>query len=142
MQPDQFPIVTSVEVIETQPKPADLKSLNYIASEENVTLNEVAYVVRISLETLPSASAMGVALYLDDYRIRKYWGYPGGIYFKVYNPRFFRKHGGKSIRFSVDGREFHDTGVELPKLGRGVRAALTPNAAVARLPSQEDVLKG
>ena len=51
-------------------------------------------------------------LYMDDLHFSREWD--GGIYFKVYNPRFFTKHGGKPVRVSVDGIRFEDTGLAFP----------------------------
>ena len=137
----EFPAVASVEVIPTQPKPADLKNIDHISATEGVPLDRVAYVVKITLERMPPVSSQGFELYLDDYRVRKYWGFPGGIYFKVYNPRFFAKHGGKEIRFALAGEHFQDTGFQLPR--PSARAAPKTKAATrtpVSLPTQEEVL--
>ena len=61
--------------------------------------------------------------------------YTDGIYFTVFDPQFFVRHKGKQLRFSQNGIDFFDTGVELapaPSVAEG-------NAI--RLPPQADVLK-
>jgi hypothetical protein len=145
MPASEFPTVATVEVIPTQPKPADLKNIEHIAATEGVSLDQVAYVVKITFESMPPVSSQGIELYLDDYRVRKYWGFQGGIYFKVYNPRFFAKHGGKQIRFCLAGEQCQDTGFRLPRTEgrRSARAVPKKEAAIRTsisLPSQEEVL--
>ena len=144
MRAAEFPVVASVEVIPTRAKPADVKSIKYIQSQENISLEEVAYVVKITLEKMPPISSQGFELYLDNYRVRKYWAFRSGIYFKVYNPRFFAKHGGKQLRFSLVEQQFYDTGFRLPGAENQItaRSAFLTDAAesAAGLPAQEDIL--
>ncbi len=141
----EFPKIAAVEVIPAQPKLADLKNIEHIAATESVSLDPVAYVVKITLETIPPVSSHGFELYLDDYRIRKYWGFQNGIYFKVYNPRFFAKHGGKQVRFCLAGDQFQDTGFRLPRekarpSARAIQPLSAASATPDLLPSQEEVL--
>jgi hypothetical protein len=144
----EFPNVVSVEVIPAQPKPADLKNIGHIAETEGVPLDPVAYVVKITLETMPPVTSQGFELYLDDYRVRNYRSFQHGIYFKVFNPRFFTKHGGKQIRYCLAGERFQDTGFRLPrgKPHPSTRAVPQPAETASRslepLPSQEEVLSG
>lgn len=134
-----YPDVSNIEVVATQPKPADFRSIQYIQSTENTTFDNVTYVVKIYLQNKLPAMSFGVQMYLDDYCVREYSGFKGGIYLKVNNPRFFAEHAGKQIRFSVDGETFYDTGIRLPNLAEGGRRGLT-NAEVEALPTQEEAL--
>jgi len=143
MPASEFPSVASVEVIPTQPKPADVRNIEHIAATEKVSLGSVAYVVKINLERSLPATSLGFELYLDDYRVRKYWAFKGGIYFKVYNPRFFAKHGGKQLRFCLAGKDCRDTGVRLPPttpLAPASDKARAATAATSSLPTQDEVL--
>lgn len=134
-----YPDVSNVEVVATQPKPADVRSMQYIQSTENVSFDNVTYVVKIYLNNRLPAMSLGMGMYLDDYYVREYSGFNGGIYLKVNNPRFFEEHAGKQIRFSVDGETFYDTGIRLPNLAESGRRGLAA-AEVEALPTQEEVL--
>jgi hypothetical protein len=136
-----YPQVSNIEVVSTQPKPVDIRSIEYIRATENTTLDNVTYVVKINLMSKLPATSFGVQLYLDDYYVREYSGFKNGIYFKINNPHFFSEHVGKQIRFSLDGGEtFHDTGIRLPNLTDSERRSLTP-ADIEALPTQDEVLK-
>jgi hypothetical protein len=80
----------------------------------------------------------------------KYWEYDDGIYFTVLDPQFFADHKGQRLRFSLDGVEFHDTGLKLPAAAapaakskaRGKsRKGKTAKSKAEELPLQADVLK-
>ena len=142
MRDPQYPTVVAVDVIPARPNPAALRKILFNESKDNVSLEKVTFIVKIGLESMMPATSQGVELYLDNYWVMKYWGYQDGIYFKVYNPRFFRKHGGKQIRFAIAGEQFYDTGWQLPKVAAAATpAALTSDGATDALPSQEDVFK-
>jgi hypothetical protein len=138
-----LPKVTDVAVVGTQPKPADLRRMEFIASNENVTIPPVTYVVKIALEdSQDMSSGQGVDLYVGEERIEKYSGYKGGIYFKVNDPRFFEQHKGKEIRLSFDNGTFFNTGKVLPMAPTADTADTTAlQAAPATLPTQEEVLR-
>jgi hypothetical protein len=99
-------------------------------------LPQVAYFVKVRLESIPPATSQGWALYVNDFRIPKYWEYKQGIYFKAFDSQFFEDHRGHKLRFSPNGSDFIDTGIEL---------AGPPPAAESKdarkLPLQADVLK-
>ena len=136
MAPKTLPDVTGVDVVGTQPKLADLQRINFLNDGVADTADGVTYVVRIKLDDTGLAlTGQSFILYVGDERVEKYAGYPGGVYFKVYSPRFFEQHGGKEIRLSLDGETFHDTGQVLPS---------SPEAFADRdaLPTQEEVLQG
>jgi hypothetical protein len=138
----EFPTIAAVDVIASRPKPADLRNIEHIATTEGISLEAVAYVVKITLSRATPVTSHGFELYLGEYRVRKYWAFPRGVYFKVFNPRFFAKHGGEQIRFGLAGR-FEETGFRLPRLPDRppVRRGQPKEAAApGRLPSQEDVL--
>ena len=75
-------------------------------------------------------------LYVGNSRIPKYWEYKDGIYFKVYDPQFFRDHAGGALRFSPDGTEFVETRLVLTS------PEILPSAATGTpdLPQQGDIL--
>jgi hypothetical protein len=92
-------------------------------------------VIKIQLETMPPATSSGWALYIDEFRIPKYWQYKDGIYFKVHDPQFLADHDGEPLRFSADGAEFIETGLTLTAREVGS----SPKQA-RDLPRQDDVL--
>ena len=139
MRDPEYPKIVSVDVIPSRPKPADVRKIHFIQAQEKLSLEEVALIVRIRLKSMPPATSQGFELYLGDYRVSKYWAFQGGIYFKVYNPRFLKKHGGKQIRFAIEGDRFYDTGLRLPKKAKAIRPAPAKDRTQA-LPSEEDVL--
>lgn len=137
-----LPKVTEVEVVGTQPKPVDLRSIEFIANNANITIDPVTYIVKIALEDSRATwTGLGFSLYVGDQRIDKFAGYKDGIYFKVNDPRFFEEHGGKEIRLSLDEGSFFNTGKMLPHTptaGIGENVAFI---APTTLPTQEEVLR-
>jgi hypothetical protein len=138
MQQSLPPKVIRVEVVATRPTPADSGAIAFLSTRDRKSLPEAAYLIKIQFDTMPEARSQGWALYVNDFRIPKYWAYGEGIYFKVFDPEFFHHHGGQSLRFSPNGVDFIDTGHKLPTLPPPV-----PNLGTApiELPSQDDVLK-
>jgi hypothetical protein len=138
MTPLTLPKIAAVEVIASQPTEADLGAIAHLSARAGAPLPEVAYLVKIAFEEMPPVTSQGWALYVNDERIPKYWAYKDGIYFKVFDPSFLAEHNGQSLRFSLDGVHFIDTGKKLvnlkPKAQRAAQAA-------AKLPLQADVLK-
>ncbi len=104
--------VLALDAHRVEPDPTDRSNLEFLRQTEAVE-NEV-FLVRLHTTALPPASPLGIELRLGDYTVRKFSEWDGGIYFKVYNPRFFAKHGGKPVRVSVDGVRFQDTGLVFP----------------------------
>lgn len=140
MIPITYPEVTRVEVIATQPVPADIRSIQYIQANEHITLNEVTYLVKINLSHPPVITSRSLSIYVDDYRIRQYSSFPGGIYFKIFNPRFLEEHAGKKILFSSDGVTMHDSGYQLPSSAGNVLEGADAAVQSITLPTQEQVL--
>ena len=138
MQQSTPPKVVGVEVVAAQPTDADSAAIAHLSSSGSKSLPAVTYLVKLRLESLPEATSHGWALYVNDFRIPKYWQYREGIYFKVFDPQFFQDHQGQSIRFSLNGADFIDTGLSLAVPDSGVRRAVTTSTS---LPIQEDVLK-
>jgi hypothetical protein len=132
------PKATAVEVVATEPMEGDRAVLAQLSAQRSKSLAHVAYVVKIRLEKIPPATSEGWALYVDDFRIPKYWEYKKGIYFKVLDPEFFAEHQGQQLRFSQNGTDFIETGLTLtaPKA-----ATKTSQRAKTKLPRQADVLK-
>ena len=134
------PKVTSVEVVATQPVEADRGPIAHLAASKAgaAPAEDVAYVVKIAFEEMPPITSQGWALYVKDERIPKYWEYTGGIYFKVFDPKFLADHEGDPLRFSIDGQTFVDTGKKLTSKKANTGAGAAP---AAKLPLQADVLK-
>jgi hypothetical protein len=133
------PRAVAVEVVATQPSDTDREAIAHLSARDSKALEDIAYLVKIRFEEMPAPTGQGWALYVDDQRIPKYWGYTEGIYFKVLDPQFFVDHDGGPLRFSLDGTNFIDTGLTLKfdvpkaKPRKGARAA-TP------VPTQADAL--
>jgi hypothetical protein len=138
MQQSTPPKVTKVEVVATRPTAADSAAIAHLSARERKSLPEVTYLIKVHFETLPQVTSHGWALYVNDFRIPKYWAYKDGIYFKVFDREFFHDHREKSLRFSPNGTDFIDTGVKLPALPLEVQN-LTEK--LPELPFQDDVLK-
>lgn len=138
MQESTPPKATKVEVAAAQPTDADRAAIAHLSASARKPLPEVTYLVKVHFETMPPATSHGWALYVNDFRIPKYWAYKDGIYFKVFDQEFFREHRGQPLRFSRNGTEFIDTGLRLsaPRLP-------APKSAkdLSKLPLQEKVLK-
>jgi hypothetical protein len=135
--PSTVPKVVSVEVVPTRPTKTDRAMASQLAAEKKRSMPEAAYIVRIGLKEVPPATGHGWALYVDDTRIPKYWEYPGGIYFKVFDEEFLAEHQGAKLRFSENGVAFIDTGMKVP--GPGPRRP-TRGAKARALPLQSEVL--
>jgi len=137
MQLPKPPKIETVEVIAAQPTEAERAAIARLSAESKRALPQVAYVVKVRLKAKPPATSMAWALYVNDMLIPKYWEYAEGIYFTVLDPQFLADYKGKRLRFSLNGVDFHDTGMKLP-------AAPAPSKSkgkAARLPLQADVLK-
>jgi len=131
----EVPKATAVNVVATQPTTPDRAMIAQLRAEREQTLPDAAFLVLVSLQEIPPATAMGWALYVGTLRIPKYWEYKDGIYFKVFDPQFFADHKGERLRFSADDRQFIDTGLNLTAPAATARATATRT-----LPKQEDVL--
>jgi|SRR5215469_11905740 len=138
MQESTPPKVTKIEVIAARPTDADRAAITHLSASARKPLPEVTYLVKVHLETIPPATSHGWALYVNDFRIPKYWEYNKGVYFKVFDEEFFREHRKQPLRFSRNGTEFIDTGVKL-----SVPRAPSPKSAkkLGKLPLQDKILK-
>ena len=145
-----YPQVTQVEVVATQPQPADLRVLEHLNTTQANHLNNITYIVKINLSSPMPATSAGVVLSVGDYRISRYSAFPGGIYFKIHDPHFFEEHGGEAIQLSIAGMAPQPTGYQLPTSANNLPPAdesITPRSANAaaepasgELPTQEEVL--
>lgn len=135
----KMPKVGEVDVVAAQPKSADLERMDYAKGALETAAEPMTYVVKIELSDSPVLyGGQGLFLFVGDYRVEKYTGYPGGIYFKVYDPEFFEAHAGEEIRFSRDGgKTFIDTGKKLPAPAAKKTGALE---SLDDLPTQEEIL--
>lgn len=138
MMPSTPPKITGLEVVATQPTEADTKAITHMSAQMSRSLPHVTYLVKVRLEKVPPATSHGWALYINDFRIPKYWEYQHGIYFKVFDPQFFADHQGKQLRFSHDGSEFVDTSVKLPAPDS---ITIKTRTDTTNLPPQSEVLK-
>jgi hypothetical protein len=137
MQAFTPPRTVAVEVVATKPTEADNALMTQLDAARDKSLPPTVYIVRVKLEAVPQATSRGWALYIGDVRIPKYWAYSQGIYFKVFDPQFFKDNEGAKLRFSSNGTEFIETGLTLA----APQAARTSTRAAAQLPRQDDVLK-
>lgn len=147
MQPSTPPKVTAVEVVATQPTQADQKAIDYLSAQSTKSLPQITYVVKVQFQTIPPATSHGWALYVDGFRIPKYWEYKNGIYFKVFDPQFFADHQGQSLRFSQNGSDFVETGKKLarPSSRKGKsktkgKSKAKSEAEATTLPLQSEIL--
>jgi len=131
MQLPEPPKITAVEVVPAQPTEADRAAIAHMGVKEPKAI----YVVKVRLKEKPPVTSMAWALYVDDERVSQYWEYTDGIYFTVFDPQFFIRHQGEQLRFSQNGTDFFDTGVELAP------APSVADGNSAKLPLQTDVLK-
>lgn len=152
MANEDLPRVVGVDAIGTQPKPSDTRKMAYLTANENVTIEPVTYIVRVALDdSRDDFGGKGFWLYVGERRIEKYSGYREGIFFKVYDPRFFDELGGQEIRLTEDGENFVGTGQYLPTLAgdlsnavmidRDEKGRAIPSMTGGPLPTQEEVLK-
>jgi hypothetical protein len=135
--PSAPPKVVSAEVVAAQPTEADTPMIARLSTELNRRLPATAFIVKIQLEKIPEPTGDGWALYVGETRIPKYWEYPGGIYFKVFDQTFLADHQGEPLRFSHNDQDFVKTGVNLPE---PEMARATARTATRSLPLQSDVL--
>jgi len=147
MQPSTPPKVIAVEVVPTQPTQADRKAIDYLSAQTTKSLPQITYVVKIRFQTMPPATSHGWALYVDGFRIPKYWEYKNGIYFKVFDPQFFADHQGQLLRFSQNGSDFVETGKKLAPLSSQKGKSKTKSKSKAKsetdattLPLQSEIL--
>ena len=108
-----------IESIDVSPFKAeassDIAKLNHVRSKEPAGHPTIGFMVRLTIKGELPTDGMGMNLYLDDYKVRKYSQCRDGIFFKVYNPRFLKKHSGKAISYEVGGRGKIETGIKFPE---------------------------
>jgi hypothetical protein len=133
--PQTPPQAIAVEVVATRPTDADNALIARLSQAAGRDMAPVAYFVKIRLQDIPPATSSGWALYVNDFRVPKYWQYKDGIYFKVYDPQFFADHAGEPLCFSSNGTDFIETGLTLVTAD-----VVTPQTDARDLPRQSDVL--
>jgi hypothetical protein len=132
--------VNSIEVHEVRAEAADLRKLRRHGAEMSAPLPEIAYVVKLYLEKLPPADALGYELYVGAQKIRKYSQFKDGIYFKVTNPAELQVYQNQKVRFRRPGSdEFIETDVSFPVLKAEISGAKAPSPR--SLPTARDVLR-
>lgn len=134
-----YPGVLSVEVIATQPTGADLRNIEYMRSAGHPQIENITYIIKLNLDSIPEVSSLGFRVYVGEFRVIKYFECPDGIYFKVYDPNFFSEHANQNIQFSIDDVTFQDSGQTLPTVN-DLSLFTLPEGEVNSLPSQKQVL--
>lgn len=134
-----YPEVSAVEIVATQPTEADLRSIENMRLTEDSQIRNVTYIIKLALENIPEISSLGFNVYVGEFRVRKYSGCRGGIYFKIYDPQFFSEHAGQNIRFSIDGITFQDSGQRLPEV-EDMSSLSLADSDLGSLPTQKQVL--
>jgi hypothetical protein len=107
MHPSTPPNVTEVEIVPTQATETDSAVIVHLSAEANKSLPQIAYLVKLRFKTMPPATSQGWALYVDDFRIPKYWEYKQGIYFKVFDPQLFADHKEEKIALLTKWERLH-----------------------------------
>jgi hypothetical protein len=138
MQQSTPPKATKIEVVAARPTDADSAAIAYLSARDRKSLPKVTYLVKVYLKTVPQATSQGWALYVNDFRIPKYWAYKDGIYFKVFDQKFFQDHRGQSLRFSQNGTNFINTRLKLPAPHSGVQRLAKD---LTKLPLQDEALR-
>jgi hypothetical protein len=130
------PQAIAVDVVAAQPTDVDSALIARLHPAVRRDVAPAAYLILVRLQSVPPATSSGWALYVNDFRIPKYWQYKDGIYFKVYDPQFLADHAGEQLRFSLNRTEFIETGLTLsaPKI-------ITSPTEARELPRQDEVLK-
>lgn len=118
--------VKKVEIIPTITLEEDIENIKFINSIESEIVQETTYVVKIWLDDILPFSSLSVDLYLNDYKVRKYFEFDRGIYFKVFNPRFFEKHSDKKIYFIIGNSEIVETDWRLPSFENEFKNNIVP----------------
>lgn len=144
--------VTSVQVSAVRPGPADSRQLDFLRATRAVPVEDHYFIVKLYLEGPFPRRAEAPRLFVGDEEVTKYHGFPGGVFFKVYDPGFFDRHQDQPISFFVDNDRV-DSGVKMP--GRQVPQARarplsevgqptdssTGASAEALLPTKTEVLR-
>ena len=108
--------VQRIEVVPARPSEAELRKIRQhkTAAAEKAE-EEVIYLVKIYLDKLPEPTGIAYPLYVGEQQIRKYTEFPGGIYFKLYDPGMLEKMAGQKVRFgSAVKPGFIDTDQDFP----------------------------
>ena len=87
--------ISKVEIIKVRPSPNDLKNMSFLNSE-NVNIVKLYMSKEFPIMTESPRMYLG-----DDYEIRKYGSFQGGLYFKIINSQVLKQHGDKKIKFRL-----------------------------------------
>ena len=143
------PQVRSVDVLAAQAQPADQRRIAASGAASDAGESAVHLIKIYLAEALP-VTAEAFALYVGDEWVRKYFEFPGGIYFNSPDPGFLSRHQGDPIRFTLDHDTFTETGIKLPQTDpaeirrRSMAAPLRRGAvdeATPRLPTKQEALR-
>jgi hypothetical protein len=132
-----LPQIQRAQVVAVRPEAADRKRLAMHMAADSDPGQTGMRVVKLYLDPSALSGGRGAALYLGDHWIRKYWEFPGGIYFNVYDPEFLRKRANDTFRFTLDHETFRDSGVRL----ESPAAQLALGQGAAQLPTKTEALQ-
>lgn len=118
--------IKAIEILPTVTLEEDVENINFINSVEAGFIEKTTYIVKIWLKEELPFSGISIDLYFNEYKVRKYFEFKGGIYFKVFNPRFFDKHSNKKIYFVIGNSEVIETEFKLPSFEEEFRNNIVP----------------
>lgn len=160
--------VKGVEVVAVRPEPADVRRLAYArslpgggggrpkAAAEAPTAPlsgaDRYFLVLVRLDEPVPVAAGHVRLFVGSEPIDQYFGFDGGVYFKVFDPAFLQAHAGEPVSVAVAGGPPVKTAATLPAspakallaLERPLRPAASGGdaAGAIALPTKAEVLRG
>ena len=79
MVPSTPPQAVAVEVVAARPTDADEALIARLGQETGRDMEQVAYLVKVRLQSVPPAASAGWGLYVGDFRVPKYWQYVDGL---------------------------------------------------------------
>lgn len=98
--------VISIHVTAVRPDVADTRQLNYLRTERNIAVEDHYYIVKLYLDQPLPVGAELLRLFVGGEEIMKYYGFSGGLFFKLYDPTFFEKNRDAPVFFSFGGVRF------------------------------------
>ena len=136
-----MPEIKSIRIEPVQLEGMDRRRADFVAQSNSQPAPRAMFVVKLYLSGIELMGGQGVALYVGNEWVRKYYAFSGGIYFNVYDETFLAKNVGATLRFTSDHESFHDTGVALPSAVNRHAVAAAEGVDDFDLPTKADVLK-
>jgi hypothetical protein len=128
---------TSVELVAVQPERSDAERLQILRDTQDAPVKPYYYLVKVYLDKKPPVRSEAADLYVGNEPISKYWGFVGGLYFKVYDLGFLDSHAGETLQMSLDGITREDLGAILPPIPEQV---MDEALKVSDLPTKQEAL--